>query len=600
MICSHGYIPRIVETEPTIKSTFRLGAFPKIQKTENWGTDIDKLVTYQYYTCCPPDVPLDNITINRHCTNSSSIFDANKNLEDGHLHDHSLMTCENENKPYLRQMENYGARESIVCCDFNIDDQSTLNNNITTNDDFLDVTECVPFRNEKYMPSWSGDIYGRIFPISCNNKDIYSDFQFPTLVENTNPYGIQYYECCKTAGSTKTLPFIHNSQFKLTVYPQIAISAIAVLSSLLLITALLIPLWLHIVGEHYESKNEKNTSTNSSTSHSSNMQISSSNGNNSRPTLTRNTSLGCSNSRRSLRLQGSISSNGNSRPTLTRNTSIGCSYRRSSLRLQGSVQLQPRFSGYNLYLVYLAIPDMILNIFLLGMYSSYVDQKYNPIFSGVITVDESNNPFSGAFVVACSTANLYLNCVISYEVLILVRNSFNATQCDPPSLWKVTLQSVLVYVFGILVFTIHYFIGYAQRFSFEKGHFERSISLNNLNFYWSLVVTYIFPVLFFSYVWITVWYRGYMPSATGRMKQLVWYFLRIFVVFYVIWLPGMCLLVVGAAKHYEYANLICIGYLFCGIQPIVSTCMAMTKSDIRQYTQNVITLSYLRKSRQSR
>ena len=115
----------------------------------------------------------------------------------------------------------------------------------------------------------------------------------------------------------------------------------------------------------------------------------------------------------------------------------------------------------------------------------------------------------------------YLNCVISYEVLILVRNSFNATQCDPPSLWKVTMQSVLVYVFGILVFTIHYFIGHAQLLSFEKGHFERSIFLNNLNFYWSLVVTYIFPVLFFSYVWITVWYRGYMPSATGRMKQLV-------------------------------------------------------------------------------
>ena len=83
------------------------------------------------------------------------------------------------------------------------------------------------------------------------------------------------------------------------------------------------------------------------------------------------------------------------------------------------------------------------------------------------------------------------------------------------------MQSVLVYIFGILVFTIHYFIGHAQLRSFEKGHFERSISLNNLNFYWSLVVTYIFPVLFFSYVWITVWYCGYMPSATGRMKQLV-------------------------------------------------------------------------------
>jgi hypothetical protein len=75
----------------------------------------------------------------------------------------------------------------------------------------------------------------------------------------------------------------------------------------------------------------------------------------------------------------------------------------------------------------------------------------------------------------------------------------------------------------------------------------------------------------------------------------VWYFLRIFVVFYGIWLPGMGLLVAGAAKQYEYANLICIGYLFCGIQPIVSTCMAMSKSDVRQYTLDVITLSYFRK-----
>ena len=135
-----------------------------------------------------------------------------------------------------------------------------------------------------------------------------------------------------------------------------------------------------------------------------------------------------------------------------------------------------------------------------------------------------NNKYSSkccSFLDIYSLFFKYLNCVISYEVLILVRNSFNATQCDPPSLWKVTMQSVLVYVFGILVFTIHYFIGHAQLLSFEKGHFERSISLNNLNFYWSLVVTYIFPVLFFSYVWITVWYRGYMPSATGRMKQLV-------------------------------------------------------------------------------
>jgi len=75
----------------------------------------------------------------------------------------------------------------------------------------------------------------------------------------------------------------------------------------------------------------------------------------------------------------------------------------------------------------------------------------------------------------------------------------------------------------------------------------------------------------------------------------VWYFLRIFVVFYLIWSPGMYMLVVGTAYELFNKKLICIGYLFCGIQPIVSTCMAMTKSDVMKYTRDLITLSYIRK-----
>jgi hypothetical protein len=60
----------------------------------------------------------------------------------------------------------------------------------------------------------------------------------------------------------------------------------------------------------------------------------------------------------------------------------------------------------------------------------------------------------------------------------------------------------------------------------------------------------------------------------------------------------MDLLVVGAAENNKFSNLICIGYLFCGIQPIVSTCMAMTKSDVRKYTRDLFTLSYyVRKAR---
>ena len=40
------------------------------------------------------------------------------------------------------------------------------------------------------------------------------------------------------------------------------------------------------------------------------------------------------------------------------------------------------YSSYTLYLVYLAIPDLALNFYILVMSSSYVNQVYNPYFNG--------------------------------------------------------------------------------------------------------------------------------------------------------------------------------------------------------------------------
>jgi hypothetical protein len=65
----------------------------------------------------------------------------------------------------------------------------------------------------------------------------------------------------------------------------------------------------------------------------------------------------------------------------------------------------------------------------------------------------------------------------------------------------------------------------------------------------------------------------------------------------------MGMVVFGASKYYEFQFTLyntssefiyCIGLLFCGIQPTVSTCMAMAKSDGKKYTIHLITLSYVR------
>ena len=46
-------------------------------------------------------------------------------------------------------------------------------------------------------------------------------------------------------------------------------------------------------------------------------------------------------------------------------------------------------------------------------------------------------------------------------------------------------------------------------------------------------------------------------------------------------------------------SLLIIGGLFCGIQPIISFCLAMMKSNVRKYTMSVLTLSYIRKAPES-
>ena len=339
MQCAHGYTPRIVDAEPILQPVYNKGP------------------VLNYYTCCPPDLPPNNFIASRHCSNSSSIFinDANNdanNAEETDLIVNSTTICEDEKRPYPRKMANFGKKKSFVCCDSII--EPTNNKTIS----FVDEIECVPFTDENYLPGTVGNLYGLIFPISCNNKGIYSEFQFPRIVDETIYPSFNHYECCKTG--SKILPFLQNATFKYTIYPQIAVSIISVISCMVLIIALLIPLWLHARKIYEESTNTNtNTNTNTSTSTSTNTNI--------RSRVDR------------------------SRPT---NTNTNAS-------------TDPPFSGYNLYLIYLAIPDIILNTYLLGIYSSYANQKYNHNFSGAIIHNNTTiNSFEGAFVIACSMANL--------------------------------------------------------------------------------------------------------------------------------------------------------------------------------------------------
>jgi hypothetical protein len=85
----------------------------------------------------------------------------------------------------------------------------------------------------------------------------------------------------------------------------------------------------------------------------------------------------------------------------------------------------------------------------------------------------------------------------------------------------VNLQATAVYLFSIIVCVIHYSIGRAATKASMQDDDYNYNRLTDANITWSVVVAYFLPILFFVYVCITIKCRGYMPSATGSMKQLV-------------------------------------------------------------------------------
>ena len=186
------------------------------------------------------------------------------------------------------------------------------------------------------------------------------------------------------------------------------------------------------------------------------------------------------------------------------------------------------YSSYNLYLLYLALPDLILNVYILAMYCSYANQIDNHNFNGLIISDEytdAGSVFEISIIVSASTANLFLNCVVSYEIMLLLKNNNRVVRHQPPSLLKVTSQASAVYIFSIVVFTVTFIMAKAalkqmvdtNEFIVGKKIFlALRITLN--------LVTYALPIGFFVSIWIIIQVRGYLPSLTGREKELVRYF----------------------------------------------------------------------------
>lgn len=260
----------------------------------------------------------------------------------------------------------------------------------------------------------------------------------------------------------------------------------------------------------------------------------------------------------------------------------GIYQRRSSMQIRRG---ETRFSSYNLYLVYLASPDLLYSIFSIWRLLCIINQ-INPVtFSVFYSI-----PYGWVI------ANLWINSIMCYEVLLLLKSRERAQRIEPPSLTRVTFQSFAAYFLSAILLVIFYFLYEAFEEAINNENAKESQTIFNV-IYCFVFLGIFLPIGYVTYVFIVVWYRGYIPPINGTtpneraMRELARYFFRIVGVFFGIWLPCVVFQLYADASGLAWPAF--ASAVVTAFQPIATSYVIAIKSDARKYIVDLLTLSYI-------
>ena len=604
MMCSDGFQPRIVPEEPPLWDNSNVpGMYSTSLPAIGWAGP------YYYFTCCPPTLPA--LSLQRHCSNATRIrvdHLTNSSNKTQHMMN-TTMNCTNDpQRSYPRIMNthygNIGEQlfGAYMCCDSPSPSLSSSSASILTprhGKNYLDDIECVPYVDDAFVTGSFKNMYGGLLAVQCNvtnftHPNILLDSGNNKIINGWNNNHVNHYECCQTRNDTTSSgSFLQDSAFALSVYPQIVMSSIAIVFCLVFILALSIPLVLPILPKIKEDKRRR---------------------------------------RCEQQQEEEVAEIEEMERSGSRDENRGMSAKRRRRGGTPAPVITTSYSTYNLYLVYLAIPDFINNVYLCGTYSSYVAGWFNPHIFGFIINNKLLNfhPLGlhlaqvpeSATINLCSTANLYVNVFIAYETLLLLQNCNRAIRIrGPPTVRRVTVQATIAYGVAICITIFNFFMARAAiklsmpdngvrtygSMVFEDRYnnetFDKTTNkivgedtiLMWIQFSITITVSLIIPVLYLCYVCWVIVKEKLITNVTGQGKELTFYFGRILIVFGIIWIPGLILYYCGAfgsegvadvVTHNPYVN---ISYLLFAFQPILSISIALTKSDVKQYVIDFLT-----------
>jgi hypothetical protein len=284
--------------------------------------------------------------------------------------------------------------------------------------------------------------------------------------------------------------------------------------------------------------------------------------------------------------------------------------------------LSPRrrkhYSTYNLYLVYLAIPDLLANAFVVYLVLSYhTHNNFAPI--SITTANDTNyddydnnnndndkeapesvmwmfdHPFDHNIYAFCVTANLYTNAFLTLEIYRLLSDCQKWKRHDPPTVVKTTKKAMISYVLGIFIFLLEY--GVSDHLDTGGGGGGTTTTTTTSSWFilyqvFSFVYVVLVPLSTLVIVCWKIHRKGLVRSTgsmyEGRLRVLVVYFARIVISYLCLWGPASIAYMVSWSTFIDSKGIATkvVAYnvflLFSSTHAIVNFALSLTKPDARK------------------
>ena len=248
-----------------------------------------------------------------------------------------------------------------------------------------------------------------------------------------------------------------------------------------------------------------------------------------------------------------------------------------------SILLSPRArkSSFNLYLLYLMVPDFTFSLLCaLTCFLNAINKEY---WSSWMC------NFQTWFCVFGIGANAWLNTVVAYQLHTMLSMSHDCRRYTAPTRTRVTVHALLVYLYCGFLGT--WGLVERERYPFHSGSVGGLACLPietdviSTVFFWAVFFPLFagIPIMYVFYVLYDVLKRHLLPSK-GKRRLIALYFFRLIAVFLIMWLPTCVLLWMAAS--YLPTSVQFAGGTWSHLQGAVSAGVSLLKPDIFRAFRN--------------